>query len=263
MRHTFRCSSRAGAVRRSWTTPHRLGSTLLGLVGVCAAMATTSTAASAAVSAAPRHIHISPTQQLAVLDYEHRAYRSPRTNAPLAASVPAHRPITGEQTTLPVLGSSVNRHGQHWLKVRLPGRPNSSTGWIKRAGTQRDSTSWNIQIDTAARRVSIYHHGKLATSFSAVVGKPSTPTPKGDFFVEETVIMPTSEPGGPYALATSARSNVLQEFDGGPGQIAIHGRDGLGGTPGQAESHGCIRLMTTNIDWLIARIIPGTPVTIR
>ena len=32
-----------------------------------------------------------------------------------------------------------------------------------------------------------------------------------------------SAAGGPYALATSARSNVLQEFEGGPGQIALHG----------------------------------------
>jgi L,D-transpeptidase catalytic domain len=104
--------------------------------------------------------------------------------------------------------------------------------------------------------------GPPVRSFAAV-GKPSTPTPTGQFFVEETVIMPVSEPGGPFALATSARSNVLQEFDGGPGQIAIHGRDGLGGTPGQAESHGCMRITTPNIDWLASRIGPGTPVTIK
>jgi lipoprotein-anchoring transpeptidase ErfK/SrfK len=77
------------------------------------------------------------------------------------------------------------------------------------------------------------------------------------------VIMPVSDPGGPYALALSARSNVLQQFGGGPGQIGIHGRDGLGGTLGQAESHGCIRLDTPDIDWLVARMGPGTPVTIR
>ena len=38
--------------------------------------------------------------------------------------------------------------------------------------------------------------------------------------------------GAPFALALSARSNVLQEFEGGPGQIAIHGVANLGGTPG-------------------------------
>lgn len=110
--------------------------------------------------------------------------------------------------------------------------------------------------------MSVYHHGHLSRSFATVVGKASTPTPSGHFFVEEKVIMPVSEPGGPYALALSARSNVLHQFAGGPGEVAIHGRDGLGGTPGQAESHGCVRLLTADITWLTARIVPGTPVTI-
>jgi lipoprotein-anchoring transpeptidase ErfK/SrfK len=75
--------------------------------------------------------------------------------------------------------------------------------------------------------------------------------------------MQPGQAGGPFALALSARSNVLQEFEGGPGQIGIHGRDDLGGTLGNAESHGCIRLATTSIDWLATRIGPGTPVTIH
>ncbi len=54
--------------------------------------------------------------------------------------------------------------------------------------------------------------------------------------------MSAGEPGGPFALALSARSNALQEFEGGPGQIALHGRDNLGGVLGAAESHGCMRL---------------------
>ncbi len=74
--------------------------------------------------------------------------------------------------------------------------------------------------------------------------------------------MSAGDPGGPFALALSARSNVLQEFEGGPGQIGIHGRDGLGGTLGAAESHGCIRLDTASISWLAERIGPGTPVSI-
>ena len=99
-------------------------------------------------------------------------------------------------------------------------------------------------------------------SFEAVVGKPSTPTPSGRFFVEETVQMRAGEPGGPLALTLSARSNVLQEFEGGPGQIGIHGRDNLGGHLGSAESHGCMRLATSSIEWLAERIGPGVPVRI-
>ena len=80
--------------------------------------------------------------------------------------------------------------------------------------------------------------------FSAVVGNPSTPTPRGRFFIEEALALAPGAHGGPYALATSARSNVLQEFEGGPGQIALHGTDGLSGALGTAVSHGCIRLST-------------------
>jgi lipoprotein-anchoring transpeptidase ErfK/SrfK len=144
----------------------------------------------------------------------------------------------------------------------LPGRPDGSTGWIAQSGTRELVTGWRIAVDLAARRLSVYHDGRTVRTFQAVVGKPSTPTPTGQFFVEETVQMPAGHPGGPFALALSARSNVLQQFEGGPGQIAIHGRADLGGTLGAAESHGCVRLATASIDWLAARIDPGTPVQI-
>ena len=110
--------------------------------------------------------------------------------------------------------------------------------------------------------MTVYWNGRATRTFKAVVGKPSTPTPLGRFFVEETVSLGPQDVGAPYALALSARSNVLHEFDGGPGQIAIHGREDLGGTLGTAASHGCIRLATASIDWLAERIVAGTPVTI-
>ena len=216
-------------------------------------------ASAAAASSSP---HVRATQQLAVLLSGHRAYQSPRTSSRKLAWVSDQRPITGERTTLPVLRQATGRHSTHWLKVMLPGRPNSSTGWISRGGTRKTFTDWHIVVKTSKERLWVYFHGSQARTFPAVVGKPSTPTPAGSFFVEETVIMPASEPGGPFALALSARSNVLQEFDGGPGQIAIHGRDGLGGTLGTAESHGCMRLATAAITFLAAHIGPGVPVNI-
>ncbi|HXB64936.1 MAG TPA: L,D-transpeptidase [Solirubrobacteraceae bacterium] len=176
--------------------------------------------------------------------------------------MPAHRPITGEQTTLPVSGQSSGPGGARWLQVMLPGRPDGSTGWIAQSATRKLTTGWRIMVDLTARRVGVYRDGRMVRTFRAVVGKPSTPTPTGQFFVEETVQMEPGQAGGPFALALSARSNVLQEFEGGPGQIGIHGRNNLGGTLGAAESHGCIRLATASIDWLAARIGPGTPVKI-
>lgn len=215
-----------------------------------------------APAAGARRLRVQARQQLALLLTAHRAYRTPSAGSAQNAFVPANRPITGERTTLPVVGHITGVGGIRWLHVMLPGRPNGSTGWIAQQGTRRLETSWHVIVNLARRRIMAYRDGRLVRTFQAVVGKPSTPTPTGAYFVEETVRMARGEPGGPFALATSARSNVLQEFEGGPGQIALHGLDNLGGTPGNAESHGCIRLSTTGIDWLIARIEPGTPVTI-
>jgi L,D-transpeptidase catalytic domain len=205
---------------------------------------------------------VQATQELALLLTAHAAHRAPTAGSAQIARVGARRPITGEQTTLPVIARATGPAGVRWLQVMLPGRPDGSTGWIAQPGTRRLVTGWRILIDLAARRVSVYRDGRTARALQAVVGKPATPTPTGQFFVEETVQMPADQAGGPFALALSARSNVLQEFEGGPGQIAIHGRDNLGGTLGAAESHGCVRLDTAGIDWLAARIGPGTPVRI-
>lgn len=202
------------------------------------------------------------TQRLAVLVSEHRVHSAPSARSRVVETVGPLRPITGEQTVLPVLTRLIGRGGIPWLRVMLPGRPNSSSGWIAQQGTRQASTAWRIRVDLGRRRVHVYRHGRLVKDFAAVVGKPSTPTPTGSFFVEETLQMYSGEPGGPFALALSARSDALQEFEGGPGQIAIHGRDNLGGVLGQAESHGCMRLDTLSIDWLAARVGPGVPVSI-
>jgi lipoprotein-anchoring transpeptidase ErfK/SrfK len=202
------------------------------------------------------------SQQLAVLLTTHAAHQEPEAGSAQTEVLPSRRPITGERTTLPVTGSLTGADGVRWLQVMLPGRPNSSTGWIAQQGTREVMTGWQIMVNLVARRVSAFRNGRVVRTFPAVVGKSSTPTPTGTFFVEETLKMSVGEPGGPFALALSARSNALQEFEGGPGQIAIHGRDNLGGALGSAVSHGCVRLSTASIDWLAGRIGPGIPVTI-
>jgi len=231
---------------------------LAGLVAVAAAAA--GAAAAPPASAGKRPV-VKPTQQLAELLRSHKVVSALRAHPSRVSTVHASRPITGAQTVLPVIGHATRR-GVRWLRVRLPGRPNGRKGWIKRRGTVPARTSWHVVVKTSSRRVRVYRRGRLVRSFAAVVGKPSTPTPHGRFFVEESVRMLPGSAGGPYALASSARSNVLQEFEGGPGQIALHGVANLGGTPGTAVSHGCVRLANRYIRWLAARVAQGAPVTI-
>jgi lipoprotein-anchoring transpeptidase ErfK/SrfK len=255
----IRHSSETGALRRSQNVRRFRPRLFCLTIALCASVGLA--AAAGADASAPGHVRAN--QRLAELQFEHEAYRYPRTSSHRLLSVPARTPITGEHTTLPVLAQANGRGDRQWLRVMLPGRPNGLTGWIEHGGTSERITPWRIIVSLRARRVWVYLHGRLSRSFSAVVGKPSSPTPTGNFFVQETVILGPTRPGGPLALALSARSDVFSEFDGGPGQIAIHGRDLLGGTLGQAQSHGCMRLATASIRWLAARIGPGVPVTIR
>jgi lipoprotein-anchoring transpeptidase ErfK/SrfK len=222
------------------------------LISCLSLVALTTTTASSAHS-----IAVQRTQELAALLSSHRIRAAPNARSAWLGDVPAVTPITHDRTVLPVLA----HHGT-WLKVRLPGRPNSHTGWIARKATLRWTTNWHLVVNRSQRKVFVYRSGRVVRTFKAVVGKTSTPTPIGEFFVEESVALRSYDVGAPFALALSARSEVLQEFDGGPGQIALHGLSNVGGVPGTAASHGCVRLADDVMRWLVVRIGPGTPVTI-
>lgn len=215
-----------------------------------------------APSAQAAPVLVPPTQELAALNAPHEVHSKPDGGSAAIALVQATRPITGERTVLPVLRKGTGADGLPWLQVRLPGRPNGRTGWIAQRATTRLTTSWHLVVDRGARRVTVYRAGRVFRVFSAIVGKPTTPTPRGEFFVEEIVQLSPAASGAPFALALSARSNVLQEFDGGPGQIALHGLANIGGSLGTAVSHGCVRLDTASITWLAWHIRTGVPVTV-
>lgn len=215
--------------------------------------------AAPAVAVTPR---IPTSQRLVVLQHDHVARTGPNAHAGQIESVASRRPLTRVRTVLPVLGRASSRQGGSWLHVRLPGRPNGHKGWISTNRTRLRSSAWRILVKLSTRRVTVYRGGHARRHFRAVVGKFSTPTPRGAFFIEEALALAPDETGGPFALATSARSNVFQEFEGGPGQIGIHGTNNLTGALGTAASHGCIRLGTRAITWLARRIGAGVPLTI-
>jgi len=220
------------------------------------------TAAFACAFVAPAAASTPANQPLVALLHDHVARTGPSAHAGRIESVASRRPLTRARTVLPILGRASSRKRGSWLYVRLPGRPNSHKGWISTNRTKLTSTRWRISVKLSTRRVTVYHGDRARRHFRAIVGKPSTPTPRGSFFIEEALALSPYESGGPFALATSARSNVFQEFEGGPGQIGIHGTNNLTGALGTAASHGCIRLSTHAITWLARRIGAGTPLAI-
>ena len=176
-----------------------------------------------------------PAQQaLVVLMDAHVARATPHQTGRKIETVPEHRPLTAVRTVLPVVGHA--RGG--WVRVMLPGRPNGPQGLESQLSHAPVLDAVAPARRSLARRVTVYRDGAVERRFRAVIGAPATPTPRGRFFVEEALRLSDSASGGPFALATSARSNVLQEFEGGPGQIALHGTNHLVGAPGTAVSHG-------------------------
>ena len=154
--------------------------------------------------------------------------------------------------------------GRRWLRVRLPGRPNDAAGWIPADVTRDSTTPWRIAISTGRARLTVERAGRRVVSFPAVVGKPATPTPHGLFAIDEPIHQPPGSELGPWALFLTAHSRVLDDYGGGPGRIAIHGRAGplLADPLGTAASHGCIRVPNARVRWLAKIAINGTPVEV-
>ncbi|MFZ0090088.1 MAG: L,D-transpeptidase family protein [Solirubrobacteraceae bacterium] len=171
---------------------------------------------------------------------------------------------SAEPQVLLVLGSAQD-NGREWLRVLLPIRPDGSTGWIPRDNVVLLLTRYWITVDKRARTVTIDRNGRRVHRFAAVIGKPATPTPDGLAAIYERDLQPDPQGFlGPWALPLTIFSNVLFDFGGGPGRVAIHGRGGasLNDPLGSAQSHGCIRIDNNSIDWMAANIPQGTPVTI-
>jgi lipoprotein-anchoring transpeptidase ErfK/SrfK len=202
-------------------------------------------------------------QRLFVLEQRVLVRAAPAPDAHPLAAVSEVTPLTSSQTVLPVVGRRLGPAGGWWVKVLLPGRPNRSTGWVPLAEGHEDETGWRIVVDRSDRRGTVFQDGRRRASFPVVVGAPATPSPLGTFFVIEKLHLGLTVQQGPWALATSAYSDVLGEFAGGPGQIALHGRVGLADPLGSATSHGCIRFSNAAITWLATHVTAGTPVIVR
>jgi hypothetical protein len=161
-----------------------------------------------------------------------------------------------------LLESVLDVHGREWVKVRVPGRPNGRKGWVQREALGSfHQTRWLIVVNRASRRLTAYYDGRRRFVAPVGVGKPSSPTPPGHFWIRERFrLTRRSNPYWPYALGTSDYS-TLTDWPGG-GVVGIHGDFGepqlIPGDP----SHGCIRMLDRDIAWLAPRVTLGTPIRI-
>jgi lipoprotein-anchoring transpeptidase ErfK/SrfK len=150
-----------------------------------------------------------------------------------------------------------------WLRVALPGRPNGRSGWVRAAAVELSATDWRVEVSLAQRRLTVSRGGMVYGEHPVAVGKPSTPTPTGLFFLTDLLRPPQSGGAyGPYAFGLSAFSEVVTSFGGGRGQIGLHGTDAPASI-GTAASSGCLRIDNETVTALAAQLPLGTPVEIR
>jgi hypothetical protein len=159
------------------------------------------------------------------------------------------------------LASRRDRLGRTWVRIRLPRRPNGTTGRVQRGALgpwQRVAT--HLRVNRRTLRATLYRDGRRIWQAPIGVGTPSTPTPAGSFYIRERIAdLGGSGLYGPLAFGTSAYS-TLTDWPGG-GVVGIHGTDRPGLVPGR-PSHGCVRLRNADIRRL-ARLMPiGTTVRI-
>lgn len=150
-----------------------------------------------------------------------------------------------------------------YYQVLLPMRPNDTKAWIRQSDATVSTTDYAIRVNLSAHHLWLTKAGTPVLDTAVVIGNAKTPTPTGLFYVTDPVDLRTQPNGayGAFALGLSGYSNVLTEFEGGPGQIAVHGTP-YADQVGQDLSNGCVRVPNPIITQ-IAGVVPlGTPVNI-
>jgi lipoprotein-anchoring transpeptidase ErfK/SrfK len=147
-----------------------------------------------------------------------------------------------------------------WVQLRIPMRPNGKIGWVPRRDLdQFRVVHTELVVNRAARRLTLYRNGTVIYTARVGVGKPSTPTPAGHFWITES--FPSSDAAyGPWAFGTSDYS-VLTDWPGG-GIVGLHGTDQPQLIPGD-PSHGCIRLRNSDVIRLSHLVTIGTPLWVQ
>ena len=185
----------------------------------------------------------------------------PSLGAAIEARLAARTP-EGTQNLVLVRGRAADRDGKLWIMVDGPGLPGEGHGWVPRGALgPYHAVHTRLVVDLASTTATLVRHGRVLARFAVGIGKPSAPTPRGEFYVRNRLTRYPDEFYGPLAFGTSVRSPSLTDWPDG-GFVGIHGTNRPDLLPGRV-SHGCIRLRNRDI-LLLGRLMPvGTPITIR
>jgi lipoprotein-anchoring transpeptidase ErfK/SrfK len=161
----------------------------------------------------------------------------------------------------PLVMQVLEEHGD-WLKVLIQARPNHTEGWVKASDVDVSSTTYRMVLSLADRHLTVYDGDTVVAETDVVIGKDTTPTPLGSFYISEKIQQKnTGGAYGPWILSTNGYSEALDLFDNGLPVVAFHGTN-QPNLIGTQASNGCIRMPNDVISKLADLLPAGTPVEI-
>lgn len=183
----------------------------------------------------------------------------------VASTLEHPRLINGDPNAAVPLVLLVKSERDGWLEVYLPVRPNGSTGWVRSPDVSVSRHDWHIEVTLGEYRLALFDGEEQVFEAPVAVAAENTPTPGGLYYTTE-LIRPDDAPGGAYgsyAYGLSGFSDTWPTFNGGPGQLGIHGTN----EPekiGTNVSNGCIRMRNEDINRLVEEFgLPlGVPVVV-
>lgn len=112
------------------------------------------------------------------------------------------------------------------------------------------TNAYIIVVDTKKLVLTLYKNSVIFRTYRVCAGKPSTPTPKGNYYIINKAI----DPGGPFGARWLGLSIRF-------GDYGIHGTNAPYSI-GKHLSNGCIRMYNNDVIELSSFVEIGTPVTI-
>ncbi len=125
-----------------------------------------------------------------------------------------------------------------------------------------DLASLNIVVNLPSRTLELYSGADFVKAYPIAIGKPSTPSPLGQFSIFEKEVNPAWYPPRTGEIVPSGPHNPLgYRWMGFASLYGIHGTNAPWAI-GMAVSNGCIRMYEKDVEELFEVVPCGTPVRI-
>ncbi|MDZ5446096.1 Ig-like domain-containing protein [Micromonospora sp. 4G57] len=152
------------------------------------------------------------------------------------------------------------------VRLALAGIPlsNGRYGNVDRTATAKIGRAFEMKVDNASKKMSVYENGALIRTVPVSLGKKSTPSSSGTMVVmekKESTVFDTrdeADPDNQYVTKIDFAQRITW------GGEYIHAAPWSEGVQGRVNvSHGCVNVSMANGKWLFDRTLVGDPITVR